>query len=120
MRVREIMSASFSTIDAQAPLAEAFEATEERNLGALLVMTSGQVAGVITRKDVARFYVGGDEEASHKQIREFMNQRIASCYAETDVREAQRLVSRIRCQHLVVCNREKQVVGLVSVADLKR
>lgn len=120
MQVREVMSSSFTTIEAKSTLVEAFETAEDRNLGALLVMASGQVSGVVTSQDIARQCVSDEKAASEKQVREVMSRKIASCYADTDVHKARAFVRERGFHHLLVCNRDKQVIGLLSASDLEQ
>ena len=120
MEIREIMSSSFTTIEPQSTLIEAFEMAEDRNLQALLVMARGHVCGVVTSQDIARQFVAENEDmAAQKHVEDVMSRKIASCYVDTDVRKARAFVRKVRCQHLVVCNRDKHVVGLLSARDLE-
>lgn len=120
MKIREIMSSSFSTIEAQSTLVDAFRVAEDRGLRALLAMESGQVCGVVLSRDIARQFVTDEELASQRQVQEVMSRKVASCYADTSVSKAKAFVEERGFHHLLVCNRDKHVIGLLSASDLER
>jgi len=52
------------------------------------------------------------------QVRDVMTAGVITCFEDQDVAEAARLMEEKRVRRLVVLNRAKRVVGIVSLGDL--
>jgi CBS domain-containing protein len=88
-----------------------------RRVGALVVLDAGQVAGIVSERDIVRAVAEGGAGA--------LDQPVSSCMTR-DVQFAQpgetvdsllgRMTDR-RIRHLPVCH-EERLVGLVSIGDL--
>ncbi len=112
------MSSSLSAVDSESTLLEAFEVAESRNLKALLVVSDGETCGVITSQDIARQVVADEDAASRRQVREVMSRRIAACYEDSDVQQTRALIKKSKIDHILVCRRDKKIVGFTTAADL--
>jgi CBS domain-containing protein len=51
-RVREVMTADPKTVDVGAPVVEAARMMADADVGAVVVVDAGQVAGIVTDRDV--------------------------------------------------------------------
>jgi hypothetical protein len=52
------------------------------------------------------------------QVRDVMTPDVVSCFEDQDVQEAARLMQEHQVRRLVVLNRDRRLVGLVSLGDL--
>jgi predicted transcriptional regulator len=52
------------------------------------------------------------------RVREAMTEETISCFEDQDVQEAARTVQERQVRRLVVLNRDKRLVGIVSLGDL--
>lgn len=57
-------------------------------------------------------------DQSHTAVREVMTPGIRYCYEDQPVDEAAKLMSRQQIRRLPVLNRQKRLVGIVSLGDL--
>lgn len=96
---------------------QALQMMADNNVGALLVMSVGQVIGIISERDYARKVLLEGYSSSETPVREFMSREI--CYAKPDqtVEEALAIMTEKRCRHLPVLDNH-ELVGLVSIGDL--
>ncbi len=111
---------SVTTIDPQSTILEAFEKSEERKSRALVVTDGGTACGVVTGGEAAKRVVADEGAASTNSVREIMTTRIAACYDDTDVTKARDFMTNRNIEHLLVCNRQKKIVGVVSADVLAR
>ena len=103
-------------IDADASVLEAVGQMVEHNVGSLLVIEGGEVAGIVTERDYLRRVTleGRTEEAP---VREIMSAPLVVATVETTIDECMALMTDRRIRHVPVVD-EGRVVGMVSIGDL--
>ena len=103
-----------------APTATVYEAIEkmsEKGVGSLVVMSEGQLAGIISERDYARKVILKDRSSKQTQVREIMTTPVITVKPGDTVEECMRTMTENRIRHLPVVDRD-QVVGIVSIGDL--
>jgi CBS domain-containing protein len=96
---------------------EAIKMMAEKNIGALLVMSGGKLAGVFTERDYTRKVALQGKSSKETRVREVVASEIISVGLNDSIEECMRLITEHRTRHLPVVEGEK-VVGLVSIGDL--
>ena len=96
---------------------EAIKLMAEKNIGALLVMTGGKLAGVFTERDYTRKIALQGKSSRDTRVRDVISPETISVGLHHSVEECMRLMTEHRVRHLPVVEDEK-VVGLVSIGDL--
>jgi CBS domain-containing protein len=109
-----------SAIWSVAPETTVFEAIKlmaEKNIGALLVMSGGKLAGVVTERDYTRKVILHGKSSRETRVREIISNETISVGLNHSVEECMKLMTEHRTRHLPVVEGDK-VVGLVSIGDL--
>jgi len=91
----------------------------EHEIGAVLVLGSDKIAGILTERDYARKVVLAGKSSHDLAIREVMTQAVICVSPESTIDECLGLMTENRVRHLPVVE-EKRVIGLVSIGDLVR
>ena len=52
------------------------------------------------------------------KVRDVMTQDVITCYEDEDVEQAERLMQSRQVRRVLVLNRDKRLVGIVSLGDL--
>jgi CBS domain-containing protein len=103
-----------------APEATVFEAIKlmaEKNIGSLLVMSGGRLAGVFTERDYTRKIALQGKSSKDTRVREIVSSQVVSVTPQHSIEDCMKLMTEHRVRHLPVVEGEK-VVGIISIGDL--
>lgn len=118
MRVSEAMTRNCESVKADESLRNAALRMRDNDIGALFVNDdSGQVAGIITDRDIAVRAVA-DAANPDQRVAEFMSRDVISCYEDDDLEQAARIMEEQQIRRLMVCNHDDQPVGVLAQADV--
>ncbi len=118
--VRQLLQAKGSQIYAIAPDARVFDALKlmaEREVGALVVMEGGTLAGIISERDYARKVILHGKSSHDLQVRDIMTAKVITVHPGQTVGECMALMTEKRIRHLPVTDGER-LIGMLSIGDL--
>ena len=118
MRISEVMTRSPECIAPTATVQEAASRMRTLDVGALPVCDNDRLVGVITDRDIAVRSVAAGHDPRTDPVRETMTPGIVYCFEDQDASEAAKLMSEKQIRRLPVLNRDKRLVGIVSLGDL--
>jgi CBS domain-containing protein len=104
-------------IEASASVYDAVKRMVDRNVGALLVMDGGEVAGIVTERDYLRRVALQGRPDEETPVREIMSSPLVVVTPETSIDECMALMTDRRIRHLPVVD-GGEVVGIVSIGDV--
>jgi CBS domain-containing protein len=119
--VRDILVIKGPHVLSIGPDATALDAAllmNEHKIGSLLVMASGQLAGIITERDLLQKVISLRQDPAATAVHAVMSTEVACCRPETTVDEARGVMKNRRIRHLPVLDAADQLLGLVSIGDL--
>lgn len=105
-------------IGPEATVFDAIRWMSEKNVGALLVIESGDLLGIISERDYTRKVILKDRSSKHTAVREIMTTDVTTIPSDATVEEAMRVMTKHRVRHLPVVDRDGHVTGVVSIGDL--
>jgi CBS domain-containing protein len=108
---------SLWSIAPEATVFEAIKLMAEKNVGSLLVMSAGKLAGVFTERDYARKIALQGKNSKETRVREIIPREVFTVTADDSVEDCMRLMTEHRVRHLPVVE-GTNVVGIVSIGDL--
>ncbi len=104
-------------IEADASVFEAVSRMVEANVGSLLVLENGKVAGIVTERDYLRRCALEERTDRETEVREIMTSPLVVVTPETTIDECMALMTDRRIRHLPVVE-DGEIVGIVSIGDL--
>ena len=117
MKVSEIMSRDVVLVRRDQTLQEAARLMAEADAGALPVRDGGKIVGMITDRDITVRAVA-QGKGPHRFVDEVMTREAQHCYEDDDTTDAARYMAAIQVRRMPVLNRDNQLVGIISLADL--
>lgn len=89
----------------------------EKNIGALLVVDSGNLIGIFSERDYARKIALKGKTSHETSVREVMTKKVASVRPDQSIQECMELMTEKHIRHLPVLENE-QLVGVISIGDV--
>jgi CBS domain-containing protein len=121
MQVSEIMSRSVKVASPTDTLQQAARWMAELDAGSLPVGENDRLVGMITDRDIA---IRGDAagcDPTRTPIRKVMsNSSVKYCFEDDDVDTIAQNMAELQVRRLPVVNRDKRLVGIVSLGDISR
>ena len=106
-----------ASIEPDKSVYDAMHLMAAKNIGALLVLQQGKLAGIFTERDYSRKAYGLDRLAKDIQVKELMTAQVAYVSPDYSTEDCMALVTEMRVRHLPVLE-DGKVVGIISIGDL--
>lgn len=117
MKISEMMTRDVKMTAPSQSIREAAKMMADLDAGALPVADQDRLVGMITDRDIAiRAIANG--RGPDTPIREVMTQDVKYCFEDQSVEEVAQNMGDIRVRRLPVLNRDKRLVGIVSIGDI--
>ena len=120
MRIADVLKtkgAAVSTITPDMTISELLATLVARNVGAMVVVSSAGLVGIVSERDVVRqLHVHGASVLS-RPISKIMTSAVATCTKADTVDEISMLMTKHRVRHVPVLD-GKKLIGIVSIGDV--
>jgi FOG: CBS domain len=120
MLVRDIMTPKVQWISPDLTLRECAKKMRDSNIGSLPVGENDRLIGMITDRDICCRGVAEGLDPSTTTARRVMSEHIRYCFDDEDVAVAAHKMEDKHIRRLAVLNRDKRLVGILSVDDVAR
>jgi CBS domain-containing protein len=118
MQVKEVMSRGVECVSPDATLQEAARKMKDLDVGPLPICDNDRLAGMVTDRDITVRAVAEGKDPRNTRVRDVMTPGINYCFEDDDVAHAAQQMKDKQIRRLVVLNRDKRLVGIVSLGDL--
>lgn len=118
MRIHDVMTKTAVCTPPDVSVQQAAERMKELDIGALPVCENDQLVGMVTDRDIAIRSVAEGHNPRVEHVRDIMTPELVYCFEDQDTEEAARLMRERQIRRLPVLNRDKRLVGIVSLGDL--
>ena len=118
MLIREIMSQPVHLIAADDTILDAAKKMADCDCGALPVAENDRLVGMLTDRDIVTRAVARGYDPQECFVREVMSPDVKYLYEDESVEDAARNMRVLQVKRLPVLNRDKRLVGIVSLGDM--
>jgi CBS domain-containing protein len=105
------------SVEPEATVYSAIALMAEKGVGAMLVVSDGKLAGIISERDYARKVMLLGRSSKDTLVRDIMTSNVITATPEHTVDDCMRIVTHNHIRHLPVLDGEK-LIGIVSIGDL--
>ena len=116
MKVSDILRVKGSTlfsVTPNEPLARAVEIMADKDIGSLVVMEHGDVAGMLTFREVIQAIVKNGGSVGTLQVRSAMDDAPLTCTLETEMDEVRRMMLDRHARYMPVMDK-RMLMGVIS------
>jgi CBS domain-containing protein len=106
------------TIGPEAVVLDAAVLMNEHKIGSLVVMSGGQVIGIISERDILTRVVVPCLDPGQTLVQDVMTTEVVCCQLHTRLEEARGVLKNRRIRHLPVVDEAQQLCGMISIGDL--
>lgn len=117
MKIQEMMTRDVRIANPEHTLREAARIMAEIDAGALPVGENDRLVGMLTDRDIVVRAVA-EGKGPDTRVRDVMSSDICYCFADQELEEVAANMADVKVRRLPVVNREKRLVGIVSLGDI--
>jgi CBS domain-containing protein len=118
MQIREIMTPDVELVRPDDTVQTAAKMMADYDVGSLPVGENDRLVGMITDRDITIRGVAEARDPAKTTVRDVMSNRVLYCFEDDGTGEVARKMGEWQVRRLPVLNREKRLVGIVSLGDL--
>lgn len=119
-KVKDILDKKGYVVYSVEPQTTVYEAIDQmcaRNIGGVLIIENGTLAGIFTERDYARKLILKGKSSRDTAIRELMTPNPITVSPNTSIDECMQIMSAKHIRHLPVTEGSK-AVGMISIGDV--
>ena len=117
-QIKDVMSTNFKWMAPDSPVAKVAQEMNNLDCGFMPLAENDKMIGMITDRDITIRGVAQNMDLQNTQARELMTEKTYYCYDDQDIEEVCNNMGEIQVRRLPVVNRDKRLVGIVSMGDL--
>jgi CBS domain-containing protein len=122
MKVADILRVkgnTLFTVSPDTPLTEALKAMAEHDIGSLVVMSHGDLVGMLTFREVILAVVQNQMSVGARIVRTVMDDAPLTCTPETEVDEVRRMMLGRHARYMPVLE-SRTLMGVISFYDVAK
>ncbi|HEX2113976.1 MAG TPA: CBS domain-containing protein [Alphaproteobacteria bacterium] len=118
MKIRDVMTKDVSVASPNDSIQKAAARMAELDIGVLPVGENDKLVGMITDRDIAVRGVARSCDPASTKVSDLMSAEVKYCFEDESVEHIADNMAEQQIRRLPVVNRDKRLVGIVSLADL--
>lgn len=118
MLVKECMTKNYKLGTPNMSLFEAAQKMRDGNFGVLPIEENDRLVGMLTDRDLAIRGIAEGKDPQKNKVSEIMSKKVLYCFEDQDTDDVLNNLSENHIRRLPVLNRQKRLVGILSISDL--
>ena len=117
MKVSECMSDGVEICSPDDTIRDIARTMREIDVGAMPVGEDDRLVGMITDRDIAIRAIA-EGMGPETRVRQVMSQHVRWCYEDEEIDDVADQMAEFKVRRLPVLNREKRLIGVISLGDV--
>jgi CBS domain-containing protein len=118
MQIKEIMTREPVVIGPDVVLKRAAERMRDLDSGVIPVGQNDRLVGMLTDRDITIRATAAGKDPNQTRVEEVMTPDVVYCFEDDDAVAAANIMEEHQLRRLIVLNRDKRLVGILSLGDL--
>ena len=118
MKIQDVMTPDVSFVEPGTPILEIARKMRDNDIGSMPVVEDGRLVGMVTDRDIVVRVVADGADLGSKTARDAMSPRVLYCFDDEELEAVLENMGDQQVRRLPVVNRDKRLVGMVSLGDL--
>jgi len=120
MKISEIMTTNVECVSPETGATELAQKMKTLDVGFLGVCESDRLVGTVTDRDIVIRGIAAGSDMTSCVARDIMTAEVVWCFEDDDVKEVARKMRDEEVRRMLILNKEKRVVGVVSLGDISK
>ena len=117
-RLKDVMTRDVDMVGPETDLSEAAKKMKKQGEGALPVCDGKKLRGIITERDIVLRAIAEGKDLKKLKVSDVMSKKVHFCFDDEGLDVAAELMKSKKILRVVVLNRKRKFVGMVSIGDL--
>lgn len=117
-QIKDVMSHNVEFVTPEKTVQQVAEIMQVRDIGFVPVGENDRLIGMVTDRDITVRSIATGQNPATQQIRDVMTPKTYYCFDDQEIEEVCNNLGEIQVRRLPVVNRDKRLVGVVSLGDL--
>lgn len=117
-QIKDVMSPNFKWMAPDSPVAQVAQQMRDMDCGFMPLAENDKMIGMVTDRDITVRAIAEGKDPANTPARDIMTPKTYYCFDDQDVEEVCNNMGEIQVRRLPVVNRDKRLVGVVSMGDL--
>ena len=118
MKVQEAMHKGVEWRAPETPLVDIAKTMKEHDVGIVPIGKDDKLVGMVTDRDIVCRALVEDGDLTRRTAGDVMTKKVVYCYEDETVEDAIHVMEDNAIRRLPVINRDKRLVGMLSLGDL--
>ena len=120
MKIREIMTTNVECDSPATSIEDLAQKMKTLDVGFLAVCENDRLVGTVTDRDIVIRAIASERDISSVTAREIMTHDVFWCHENDDLKDVAEKMREKDVRRMLILNRDKRLVGVVSIGDLAK
>lgn len=119
MKISEVMSPNVILLRCDQTALDAAQLLADKDIGIVPVAKDDRLLGVVTDRDIVTRVIAHGKSPGETRLESIASSEPKYCYDDEDCEHVAHNMDELLVRRLPVMNRDKQLVGIVSIEDIR-
>jgi len=120
MKIREIMTTNVECVAPEASLKELATKMKTLDVGFVPICDNDRLAGTVTDRDIVVRGIAGGVDVTTGKAKDVMTKDVHWCFDDQEVKDVAELMRDKEVRRMLILNKDKRLVGVVSIGDISK